>query len=547
MGNSIRRWIAAVSVAFVAFAAIFASAAEANAAASEIEVRVDGKRVLFDVPPQLVQNRTFVPLRAVLEEMGAKVWWDQATQTGYAEKDGITIRMPLGSYQIFRNEQAIEMDVPIRIVNNRLLIPLRFVSQALGGVVNWRAASASSPMLITIQSNLADLNRIGQPAEITLLNGSGKVSNQMVQQVSDLLQKREISQKVSREYGFAYQKPVQIYLAADDEDFKQLLVHQQVADLQRAESLVQVSGGLTKGNTVFFPLNSYIMDGKLSERYLTNALAHELAHVLSNQNGLSRIPVWMEEGLAWQIGLTLQTEGDPAVVEDGYKTWLRHLILRTKQEDKLIGLINDRQDPLTVGANYNVELQDWMAMDLLLRQYGEDRLWNYLQLVRQNTPDPFLNAFGLSQETFEKQFDASLTQSLQRVDRGVKIQLRISEEFQGEFAILPKAETAWRVYRLNPGEYTISIFPDGTIEGIQAERLEKEDRSPETDVLRVEIKPETKLSEAEKTVQAAGFIFRYEFGDYYLFNGWKRYSDQSIEYTETNQMAGMEILSVESL
>jgi hypothetical protein len=547
MGNGIRRFAAVLSVLLITLAAVPVFAKEANAAASEIEVRVDGKRVLFDVPPQLVQNRTFVPLRAVLEAIGAKVWWDQSAQTGYAEKDGVTIRMPLGSYQIYRNEQAIEMDVPIQIVNNRLLIPLRFVSQALGGVVDWRAASGTSPMLITIQSNVADLNRIGQPAEITVLNGSGKVLNQMMRQVSDLLQKGEISQKVSREYGFAYQKPVRIYLAADDEDYKQLLVHYNVADVQRTESIVQVSDGLTNGNIIFIPLNSYIMDGELSERYLTNALAHELTHVLSNQNGLFRMPIWMEEGLAWQIGLKLQNEGDPSVVADGNKTWMRNLILRTKQEGKLIGLINDQEESLTAIVKYNVELQDWMAMDFLLQQYGEDKLRNYLQLIRQETPEPFLNAFGTYQETFEKQFDASLTQSLQRADRGVKIQLRVSEEFQGEFSILPKAETAWRVYHLNPGEYTITVFPDGTIEGIQAERLEEESGPPETNVMHLELKPETNVSEAGKTIQIAGFILYYEFGDYFLLNGWKKYGDQSVDYSKTNQMAGVEILSVESL
>lgn len=43
--------------------------------------RVNGKSLLLDVPPEIKGERTFVPLRFVAEALGAKVSWDEVTQT----------------------------------------------------------------------------------------------------------------------------------------------------------------------------------------------------------------------------------------------------------------------------------------------------------------------------------------------------------------------------------------------------------------------------------------------------------------------------------
>lgn len=543
MGKIWRRWLAAVMVAVVAFSAAPGFAKADN---PDIQVAVDGKRVEFDVPPQLIQDRTFVPLRAVLEAMGAKVWWDQNSQTGYAEKDGITIQMPLGSYQIYRNGQVIEMDVPIQMVQNRLLIPLRFASQALGGVVDWRAATSESAMSITIQTNYSSLNGVGQPAEIEVINGDGKVSTQLMQQVSNLLQTGKISQKVSQEYGFAFHNPIRIYLAADEEGYKQMLLNRGDS-LQRAEKLVQVSGGMASQNAIYIPLGGYRVNGQLSEKYLKNTLAHELLHVLSSQNGLYSMPSWIEEGLAWRIGLKLHYEGEPSVLSDGFKTWLRNQILQTQQSGQLIGLINNPEDTIMTTAKYNVEIQDWVAVEYLIQQYGEDKLQSYLRLIQQGDNEPFRNAFGTYRDTFEKQFNSYLAQTTRRVDRGAKVYFRISDKFQGQFSILPKGDTRWRVYKPAPGDYTVTILPDGTIHGLPGARLENGGGQKETDVIYVEVKPDAAIPDGGKVINFAGFALGYEFGNYYLLNGWKTYSDQSTVYPETNQLVGVEILSIESL
>lgn len=62
----------------------------------KLQVFVDGKQVKFDVKPFATNNRTLVPMRAIFEALGAKVTWDQTTKTAVAEKDGVVVKVQIG-------------------------------------------------------------------------------------------------------------------------------------------------------------------------------------------------------------------------------------------------------------------------------------------------------------------------------------------------------------------------------------------------------------------------------------------------------------------
>ena len=90
-------------------------------------------------------NRTFVPVRFVAERLGANVGWENDTQTVVIEKDGHTVRMAVGAltYTLDGVEQA--MDVPAEFQastdgNSRTMVPIRFVTEALGYQVEWDQA-----------------------------------------------------------------------------------------------------------------------------------------------------------------------------------------------------------------------------------------------------------------------------------------------------------------------------------------------------------------------------------------------------------------------
>lgn len=100
-------------------------------------VVINNQTVTFDVPPMIDNGRTMVPLRAIFEQMGATVSWDDATQTASAVKGDITVVVTIGSVSPTINGVVKTIDVPAKIVNSRTLAPMRFVCEAFGGIVSW--------------------------------------------------------------------------------------------------------------------------------------------------------------------------------------------------------------------------------------------------------------------------------------------------------------------------------------------------------------------------------------------------------------------------
>ncbi len=106
-----------------------------------IKVFVNEKRVRFAVQPIIQNNRTLVPIREVSEALGAEVKWNQATKTVTLLKDDITVTLIIGQSRATRNGQTITLDVPAQVIGGRTLLPLRFISEAFGATVDWNQAN----------------------------------------------------------------------------------------------------------------------------------------------------------------------------------------------------------------------------------------------------------------------------------------------------------------------------------------------------------------------------------------------------------------------
>ncbi|OPX90709.1 MAG: Signal peptidase I T [Pelotomaculum sp. PtaB.Bin104] len=107
----------------------------------------NGRTLNFSVPPVIENDRILVPLRAVFEALGADVQWDSSIQTVTATKDDTEIKLIIGG-QAYKNSQPINIDVPAKIINDSTFVPLRFVSEAMGCTVNWDEES----QIVTISS-----------------------------------------------------------------------------------------------------------------------------------------------------------------------------------------------------------------------------------------------------------------------------------------------------------------------------------------------------------------------------------------------------------
>lgn len=103
-----------------------------------ITVILDGEIVVFDIAqPALVNNRTMVPMRKIFEALGATVTWDNTTQTAKAQKGDMTVEITIGNNIMYSNGNAIEIDSPALLMRSRTYVPVRFVSNALGVKVEW--------------------------------------------------------------------------------------------------------------------------------------------------------------------------------------------------------------------------------------------------------------------------------------------------------------------------------------------------------------------------------------------------------------------------
>ena len=106
-------------------------------AQENVRVVLNGEELTFDVPPQIIDNRTMVPMRAIFEALGADVEWDGDTRTVTATQNDTIIIMQINNVVISVNDEDITLDVPPLLVDNRTLVPVRAVAEGLNADVDW--------------------------------------------------------------------------------------------------------------------------------------------------------------------------------------------------------------------------------------------------------------------------------------------------------------------------------------------------------------------------------------------------------------------------
>lgn len=87
--------------------------------------------------PVVQDDRTLVPVRAIVEAMGGSVNWDEETQTALLELGGDIITLTLGSRTAFFNETAHTLDVTPVSINYRTMLPIRFIAESFRFEVEW--------------------------------------------------------------------------------------------------------------------------------------------------------------------------------------------------------------------------------------------------------------------------------------------------------------------------------------------------------------------------------------------------------------------------
>lgn len=122
----------------IALLLVFIFCLPANIYAEEdIKIRIDDFFVELDTSPFMIEGRTMIPVRGVLEILGATISWDEETQTVIAKHAATEVRMIINQKTAYINEVAIDLDVAPILKNGHTYIPLRFISEAFDQNVSW--------------------------------------------------------------------------------------------------------------------------------------------------------------------------------------------------------------------------------------------------------------------------------------------------------------------------------------------------------------------------------------------------------------------------
>lgn len=111
-----------------------------------------------DTVPVIINGRTLVPIRAIIEEMGGSVSWDSEQNAVTLNYNDDTIILTIDSASAVFNGSEESIDAPPAILNGRTFLPLRFISESFGFDVNWN----SSTQTITISSEVGSVSAVSE-------------------------------------------------------------------------------------------------------------------------------------------------------------------------------------------------------------------------------------------------------------------------------------------------------------------------------------------------------------------------------------------------
>lgn len=133
--------------------------------ADPVYVKINGVLLNFeDAQPQIMNQRAMVPFRRTAEALGATVDWNKTTETATLTKGNRTVVHTMRTNVITVNGVASTFDTPSAVVQNRTMMPVRMLSEALGNVVTWDNSSrtvnivADQPSIISVVPDKTTVN-----------------------------------------------------------------------------------------------------------------------------------------------------------------------------------------------------------------------------------------------------------------------------------------------------------------------------------------------------------------------------------------------------
>ena len=108
------------------------------------EAIISGETLQMLAEPTIINNRTLLPLRFVAEKiLQAEVVWDNKTKKAVVKNENTTVEVTLNDTVAFVNGEKVILDTPPVIINDSILLPVRFMSEAFGMTVDYKSSDKS--------------------------------------------------------------------------------------------------------------------------------------------------------------------------------------------------------------------------------------------------------------------------------------------------------------------------------------------------------------------------------------------------------------------
>lgn len=150
---------------------------------SPIQLYIDGQAIVTSVMPPIQLNyTTLVPAREVFATMGAEVEWRPSEQSVYVHNEDTLIVLTINHDEAWVNGENKKLNMPAKLINDKVMIPLRFISEALGYTVSW-SKEESAVYIVTPQVDNIEDDLDNNDGEIVdsnegNLNTDGDMTNQ---------------------------------------------------------------------------------------------------------------------------------------------------------------------------------------------------------------------------------------------------------------------------------------------------------------------------------------------------------------------------------
>lgn len=146
---------------------IAAMMAEAMPAEGEkgVFVTYNYEPIEFDTAAIIEDGRTFVPVRAFLEKLGATVEWDEETQVVTAKLEEKEIKLTIGSKVALVDGKEVELDKEAKLVEKRTMVPLRFISESFGLEVEFEDTPFAFMISVMTPEFAEEIKAMGEDVE----------------------------------------------------------------------------------------------------------------------------------------------------------------------------------------------------------------------------------------------------------------------------------------------------------------------------------------------------------------------------------------------